>query len=98
MVCSGKPWVLSCGFDGTKHTHFVRQYRYLRDLQLDKELLTTGNFNIYDPINSEDTLFLDGQTLAHIEVLRNSSGGHDGTLLQLLSRCVTPYGQLILRP
>lgn len=38
---------------------------------------------------------LDGQTLAHIEVLQNSQGGIEGTLFQLLSRCVTPFGKAL---
>ena len=37
-------------------------------------------------------LVLDGQSLAHIEVLLNSEGTEEGSLLQLLSRCVTPFG------
>lgn len=69
---------------------FVR--RYLNQLNLDVELVTAGNFNIYDPSSAGKALVLDGQTLAHIEVLQNSQGGIEGTLLQLLSRCVTPFG------
>lgn len=69
--------------------------RYLKQLNLDNELVTARNFNIYDPLRSGNALVLDGQTLAHIEVLQNSSGGPEGTLLQLLSRCVTPYGTRI---
>jgi DNA mismatch repair protein MSH6 len=39
-------------------------------------------------------LILDGQSLTHIEVLLNSEGTEEGSLLQLLSRCVTPFGWL----
>lgn len=56
--------------------------------------VTTKNFNIYDPLSQGKALVLDGQTLAHIEVLQNSLGGQEGTLLQLLMRCVTPFGEL----
>lgn len=66
--------------------------RYLRQLNLDSDLVTAKNFNIYDPLSQGKALILDGQTLAHIEVLQNSQGGIEGTLLQLLSRCVTPFG------
>lgn len=55
--------------------------------------MTNKNFNIYDPLSQGKALVLDGQTLAHIEVLQNSQGGTEGTLLQLLSRCVTPFGK-----
>jgi len=51
------------------------------------------NFNVYDPMKKGQGLVLDGQSLAHIEVLLNSEGTEEGSLLQLLSRCVTPFGQ-----
>lgn len=41
---------------------------YLRSLNLDKDLISQKNFNIYDPIRSGKSLILDGQTLAHMEV------------------------------
>jgi hypothetical protein len=77
----------------------TRQFRrYLRQLNLDSDLVTAKNFNIYDPLSrSSGTLALDGQTLAHIEVLQNSLGGTEGTLLQLLSRCVTPFGKRLFK-
>jgi DNA mismatch repair protein MSH6 len=50
------------------------------------------NFNVYDPMKKGQGLVLDGQSLAHIEVLLNSEGTEEGSLLQLLSRCVTPFG------
>jgi len=51
------------------------------------------NFNVYDPMKRGQGLVLDGQSLAHTEVLLNSEGTEEGSLLQLLSRCVTPFGQ-----
>ncbi|GAA5834783.1 hypothetical protein JCM11251_003661 [Rhodosporidiobolus azoricus] len=71
---------------------------YLRQLNLDADLVTAKNFNVYDPLSrSSGTLALDGQTLAHIEVLQNSQGTTEGTLLQLLSRCVTPFGKRLFK-
>jgi DNA mismatch repair protein MSH6 len=67
--------------------------RYLRQLNIDKDILTMKNFNVYDPMKKGQGLVLDGQSLAHIEVLLNSEGTEEGSLLQLLSRCVTPFGQ-----
>ena len=66
--------------------------RYLNTLNIDKDILSMKNFNIYDPMRRGQGLVLDGQTLAHIEVLQNSEGTEEGTLLKLLSRCVTPSG------
>jgi DNA mismatch repair protein MSH6 len=70
---------------------------YLRSLNLDKDLISQKNFNIYDPIKQGMNLVLDGQTLGHMEVLVNSEGGEDGTLLNLLQRCVTPFGKRLFR-
>jgi hypothetical protein len=42
--------------------------RYLRQLNIDKDILSMKNFNIYDPMKRGQGLVLDGQTLAHIEV------------------------------
>lgn len=41
---------------------------YLRQLNIDKDILTMKNFNIYDPMKRGMGLTLDGQTLSHLEV------------------------------
>lgn len=46
---------------------------YLRQLNIDKDLLTMKNFNIYDPMKRGRNLVLDGQTLSHIEVKGRNS-------------------------
>ncbi|WVO23631.1 uncharacterized protein IAS62_004986 [Cryptococcus decagattii] len=63
---------------------------YLRSLNLDKDLFSQRNFNIYDPIKEGKNLILDGKTLGHMEVLVNNEGGTEGTLAELLQRCVSP--------
>ncbi|TBU51269.1 DNA mismatch repair protein Msh6 [Dichomitus squalens] len=70
---------------------------YLNTLNIDKDILSMKNFNIYDPMRRGQGLVLDGQTLAHIEVLQNSEGTEEGTLLKLLSRCITPSGKRLFR-
>lgn len=65
---------------------------YLKSLNLDKQLVSQKNFNVYDPIREGKSLVLDGATLAHMEVLVNNEGGLEGTLLELLQRCQTPFG------
>lgn len=42
--------------------------RYLRQLNIDKDLLTMRNFDVYDPMKRGTNVVLDGQTLAHVEV------------------------------
>ena len=41
---------------------------YLNTLNIDKDILSMKNFNVYDPMKRGQGLVLDGQTLAHIEV------------------------------
>ncbi|KAI1786071.1 DNA mismatch repair protein Msh6 [Ganoderma leucocontextum] len=70
---------------------------YLNTLNIDRDILSMKNFNVYDPMRRGQGLVLDGQTLAHIEVLQNSEGTEEGTLLKLLSRCITPSGKRLFR-
>ena len=51
-------------------TYATTIFRYLRQLNIDKDILSMRNFNIYDPLKRGEGLILDGQTLAHIEVCR----------------------------
>ena len=41
---------------------------YLNSLNLDKDLISQKNFNIYDPLKEGKNLVLDGVTLGHMEV------------------------------
>ncbi|KAJ7756787.1 muts domain V-domain-containing protein [Mycena maculata] len=70
---------------------------YLRQLNIDKDILSMKNFNVYDPMKRGQGLILDGQTLAHIEVLLNNEGTEEGSLFKLLSRAVTPFGKRLFR-
>ncbi|KAG5727213.1 DNA mismatch repair protein msh6 [Termitomyces sp. T112] len=70
---------------------------YLRQLNIDKDILSMKNFNVYDPMKKGQGLTLDGQTLAHIEVLLNNEATEEGSLLKLLGRCVTPFGKRLFR-
>ena len=69
---------------------------YLGSLHLDKDIFSQKNFNVYDPIREGDNLILDGLTLGHMEVLVNNEGGKEGTLLELLENCATPFGMSCL--
>lgn len=42
--------------------------RYLRQLNIDKEIISMKNFNVYDPMKRGQGLTLEGQSLAHLEV------------------------------
>jgi DNA mismatch repair protein MSH6 len=72
--------------------------QYLRTLKIERELLSLGNFSWYDPIRNASSLVLDGQTLINLEIFANTfDGGIDGTLFQLLNRCVTPFGKRMFK-
>jgi DNA mismatch repair protein MSH6 len=71
---------------------------YLRVLKLEESLLSQRNFQWYTPIHKNGTLVLDGQTLINLEVFSNTvNGGPEGTLFNLLNRCVTPFGKRLFR-
>ncbi len=72
--------------------------KYLRTLKIERDLITIGNFSWYDPIRKASSLVLDGQTLINLEVFANSfDGGSEGTLFQLLNRCITPFGKRMFK-
>ncbi|RDW81383.1 mismatch repair ATPase MSH6 [Aspergillus mulundensis] len=72
--------------------------QYLRLLKIERDLITIGNFSWYDPIKKASSLVLDGQTLINMEIFANSfDGGIDGTLFQLLNRCMTPFGKRLFK-
>ncbi|KAH6847418.1 muts domain V-domain-containing protein [Chaetomium sp. MPI-CAGE-AT-0009] len=71
---------------------------YLRVLMLDRNLLSQGNFAWYNPIHRNGTLILDGQSLINLEIFANTANnGPEGTLFNLLNRCITPFGKRLFR-
>ncbi|KAG5986359.1 hypothetical protein E4U43_005541, partial [Claviceps pusilla] len=71
---------------------------YLKFLQLERPLLSQGNFERYSPIHKNGTLVLDGQTLMNLELFTNSANGStEGTLFTLLNKCITPFGKRLFR-
>jgi len=72
--------------------------QYLRTLMIERNLVTMGKFEAYDPIRKASSLVLDGQTLINLEIFANSfDGGVEGTLFELLNRCATPFGKRMLK-
>jgi DNA mismatch repair protein MSH6 len=72
--------------------------QYLQTLKIDRELLSIGNISWYDPIRRTTSLVLDGQSLINLEIFANTvDGGAEGTLFSMINRCVTPFGQRMLR-
>ncbi|CDR88581.1 related to MSH6-DNA mismatch repair protein [Sporisorium scitamineum] len=70
---------------------------YLAQLNLDRDLCSSRNFNIFDPLRQDKCLVLDAQSLTHLNVLQNDEGTDEGTLHRLLNRCVTPSGKRLFK-
>ncbi|OSS44482.1 hypothetical protein B5807_10778 [Epicoccum nigrum] len=72
--------------------------QYLRTLKIERDLVTLGNFQWYDPIRKATSLVLDGQSLINLEIFANTfDGSGEGTLFAMLNRCITPFGKRLLR-
>jgi DNA mismatch repair protein MSH6 len=71
---------------------------FLHQLMLDEELVSLRNFKKFDVLAHANSLILDGRTLLHLEVLENDRDmGTEGTLLEILDHCQTPFGKRLLR-
>ncbi|XP_042357568.1 DNA mismatch repair protein Msh6 isoform X2 [Plectropomus leopardus] len=85
---------------------------YLKKCLVDQELLSLANFEEYVPVDVElekaagpasffaktrQRMVLDGVTLANLEIFLNGSGGTEGTLLERLDTCCTPFGKRLLK-
>lgn len=71
---------------------------YLSTLKIERDLITLGNFDWYDPIRKASSLVLDGQSLINLEIFANTfDGSTEGTLFAMLNRCITPFGKRMLR-
>ncbi|XP_034408091.1 DNA mismatch repair protein Msh6 isoform X2 [Cyclopterus lumpus] len=85
---------------------------YLKKCLVDQELLSLANFEEYVPVDVElenasgpagffaqtrQRMVLDGVTLANLEIFQNGTGGTEGTLLERLDTCSTPFGKRLLK-
>ncbi|XP_061600826.1 DNA mismatch repair protein Msh6 isoform X2 [Cololabis saira] len=85
---------------------------YLKKCLVDKELLSMANFEEYVPVDVELKkaagpasffaqtslrMVLDGVTLTNLEIFQNGLGGTEGTLLDRLDTCSTPFGKRLLK-
>ncbi|KAM9316821.1 DNA mismatch repair protein Msh6 [Gastrophryne carolinensis] len=86
---------------------------YMKKCLIDQELLSMANFEEYVPVDvdlekaqSSNSFFaktsqrmvLDGVTLTNLEILQNGTNGStEGTLLEKLDTCFTPFGKRLLK-
>ncbi|XP_029449239.1 DNA mismatch repair protein Msh6 isoform X2 [Rhinatrema bivittatum] len=86
---------------------------YLKKCLIDQELLSMANIEEYVPVDADTAklkdlrsyfaktsqrMVLDGVTLANLEILQNGTNGSvEGTLLERLDTCLTPFGKRLLK-
>ncbi|XP_068089153.1 DNA mismatch repair protein Msh6 [Hyperolius riggenbachi] len=86
---------------------------YMKKCLIDQELLSMGNFEEYIPVDTDieraqsfssffaktsQRMVLDGVTLTNLEILQNGTNGStEGTLLEKLDTCFTPFGKRLLK-
>ena len=71
---------------------------YLRNLKLDKQMISANNIHPYKMSGTNGTMLLDGQTLLNLEVFKNSlDSSEHGTLFKILNHCSTPFGKRLFR-
>ncbi|KAM4772473.1 DNA mismatch repair protein Msh6 isoform 1-T1 [Rhinophrynus dorsalis] len=86
---------------------------YLKKCLIDQELLSMANFEEYFPVDldlekaqrsngffakTSQRMVLDGVTLTNLEILQNGTNGSaEGTLLEKLDTCFTPFGKRLLK-
>lgn len=85
---------------------------YLKKCLVDQELFSMANFEEYVPVDVEmekaagpvsffsktrQRMVLDGVTLANLDIFQNGSGGMEGTLLERLDTCSSPFGKRLLK-
>ncbi|KAM4043087.1 DNA mismatch repair protein Msh6 isoform 2-T2 [Anomaloglossus baeobatrachus] len=86
---------------------------YLKKCLIDQELLSMANFEEYIPVDVDikgaqtptsyfakttQRMVLDGVTLTNLEILQNGTNGStEGTLLEKLDTCFTPFGKRLLK-
>ncbi|CAG2053472.1 unnamed protein product [Timema podura] len=81
---------------------------YLKQCHIDQQLLTMGKFKSYSPPDCNESrtltstdifakhMVLDGITLQNLDILENSMGEKEGTLINKLDSCCTPFGKRLL--
>ena len=70
---------------------------YLTQLNLEKDLCASRNFDIFESLSRNECMILDAQSLTHLNVLLNEQGDGQGTLHQLINRAVTPFGKRVMK-
>lgn len=70
---------------------------YLSQLNLEKDVCASRNFDIFDLATEQSCVLLDAQSLTHLNILVNEQGDKQGTLLNLVNRATTPFGKRLMR-
>lgn len=70
---------------------------FLEDALIADQTLSRGNISMYDPESKVcgglDNMILDAQALQHLEIVESTDGKHQGSLLNYVDLCCTPFGK-----
>ncbi|KAI3642675.1 hypothetical protein MP228_012230 [Amoeboaphelidium protococcarum] len=70
---------------------------YLQSLNLDQQVLTQCSVTQYDPLQFQQSLIIDGQSLLNLEIFQTTDGQAAGSLFSLLNKCSTPFGKRLFQ-
>ncbi|CAK8692796.1 unnamed protein product [Clavelina lepadiformis] len=84
---------------------------YLKRCLIDFEIISMRQFQMYECKEEQTTvkerkeefpslnqvMVLDSATLSNLEIIQNSKGSSEGSLLEKLNHCKTPFGKRLLR-
>lgn len=72
-------------------------YAYLDELHI-SDLINTGEISLYDPVQADTHVILDGKALAHMNILESCDrAASSQSLLDALDNCFTPVGKRLLK-
>ena len=71
---------------------------FLTDALIDEHVIRTGTYQLYEPESktnptSLNSMVLDSQALEHLEIVESSRGSVQGSLLEYVDHCKTPFGK-----
>lgn len=72
-------------------------YAYLDELHI-SDLINTDEISLYDPIQADTNVILDGKALTHMNILEScDKAALSQSLLEALDNCFTPVGKRLLK-
>ncbi|KAJ5073525.1 DNA mismatch repair protein msh6 [Anaeramoeba ignava] len=71
---------------------------YLNSLELEDDIVSLGNIQYYDMMETNKFLVMDAQVIVNLELFQNTNDrSEEGTLFQILNHCCSNIGSRLLR-